>query len=397
MNIRSLRILFVHSGSDLYGASRSLLRLASRLVQDGANVRVVLPNQGPLVSALQEQGILVMIQKTLPVIERQKVRSFVGVVRLLVDVFLSVAGLLKLVRQFKPHLIHTMTAVILSPGLVAKFTGLPHIWHVRESFGEFGKLWQSYQKYILWLSTRVVCVSTPIAEQFEQNLEKVCVIHNGFPISEFSGIGPDRVNQFRSQYAGAGVKYLIGVVGRIKFQRKGQEVFVKAASLLQRKFPEARFLCIGSPFPGNETHLVNLLKLIRELNLDDYVLYTGDIGDIKAAIAGLDILVLSSVQPEPFAGVVMEAMALARPVVATRIGGSIEQVVDGVTGYLVNPGDPESMADGVEKLLESNDRRRLFGENGHTRFLENFEFAAFYQRMLKLYGEVIEDGCLSQE
>jgi glycosyltransferase involved in cell wall biosynthesis len=88
----------------------------------------------------------------------------------------------------------------------------------------------------------------------------------------------------------------------------------------------------------------------------------------------LDILVLSSAQPEPFAGVVVEAMALSRPVVATRIGGSVEQVVDGVTGYLVKPGDPEAMADGIEKLLASPDRRHLFGESGHTRFLENFEF-----------------------
>jgi glycosyltransferase involved in cell wall biosynthesis len=78
-------------------------------------------------------------------------------------------------------------------------------------------------------------------------------------------------------------------VGRIKFQRKGQEVFVRAAHLLRERFPDARFLCIGSPFPGNESHLADLLKLIRELGLEDYVLCTGDVDDIKAAIAGLDM------------------------------------------------------------------------------------------------------------
>lgn len=390
MTSGNLRVLFVHSGSDLYGASRSLLRLTSRLVQDGVAVSVVLPHDGPLVSALQANGVTIIVQRYLPVIERQSVKSFVGILKLLVDMFLSVLSLWKIAKQFKPHLIHTMTAVILSPGAAAKLTGIPHIWHVRESFGEFGGLWRYYQKCLLWFSTRVVCVSTPIAEQFQSGRDsgKLLVIHNGFPVGEFAGISPERIHQFRARYATPGVKYLIGVVGRIKFQRKGQEVFVRAAHLLSGKYPAARFLCIGSPFPGNESHLSSLLSLIRELHLDEYVLYTGDVEDIKAAIAALDVLVLSSAQPEPFAGVVVEAMALSRPVVATRTGGTIEQVVDGVTGYLVNPGDPESMAQGIEKLLESSERRRIFGKNGRVRFVEKFEFESFYQRILDLYRQV---------
>jgi glycosyltransferase involved in cell wall biosynthesis len=284
-----------------------------------------------------------------------------------------------------------MTAVILSSGLAAKMARIPHIWHVRESFGEFGPLWRFYQRYMVWLSTKIICVSTPIAGQFEQkNLEKIHVIHNGFPVDEFPAIKPDRVDQFRVRYGVSEARYLIGVVGRIKFQRKGQEVFVKAAHLLRDKFPDARFLCIGSPFPGNESHLVQLLSLIRELGLDGYVLYTGDVEDIKAAIIALDILVLPSVQPEPFGGVVIEAMALSRPVVATAIGGSIEQVVDGVTGYLVRPGDPDSLASAIEKLLAADEHRRAVGEAGRKRFLETFEFKPFYQKILDLYKQVIQ-------
>jgi glycosyltransferase involved in cell wall biosynthesis len=393
MDTQSLRILFVHSGSDLYGASRSLLRLSSRLAQDGVWVKVVLPHEGPLVSALQEKGVMVVVQKNLSVIERQRARSITGILYFLSKVFFSTFSLLKLLRNDQPHLIHTMTAVILSSGLAAKISGIPHIWHIRESFSEFGSVWQYYQKYILWLSAKVICVSTPIAEQFELYASdgRVQVIHNGFPIDEFSDISEDRVQEFRSKYASPGTQYLIGVVGRIKFRRKGQEVFVRAASLLRDKFSNARFLCIGSPYPGNESHLENLFKLIRELSLEGYVIYTGDVEDVKAAIAALDILVLSSSQPEPFAGVVVEAMALSRPVVATCVGGSVEQVVDGVTGFLVESGDAKSMAVGIEKLLESTDRRHSFGENGRARFLENFEFEPFYQRILELYRNVIAD------
>ena len=375
----------------MYGASRSLLRLSSRLVKDGEVVRVVLPYEGPLVSALKEKNVSVVIQKTLPIIERPKVRSVFGIFQILFHIIFSTLGLLKILRQFKPHLIHTMTAVILTSGLAAKLMHIPHVWHVRESFAEFGKLWRYYQKYMLWLSSKIICVSTPVAEQFDEykNSGKIQVIHNGFPIDEFASVSDDRVDQFRSKYAASGITCLVGVVGRIKFQRKGQEVFVKAASLLRNKFPDVRFLCIGSPFPGNESHLIKLQQLIQELDLENYVLYIGDVEDIKAAIAALDILVLSSVQPEPFGGVVVEAMALSRPVVATKIGGSIEQVVEDVTGYLVEPGNAKSMAFGIESLLNSPERRRSFGENGRTRFLEQFEFEKFYQKIINLYERVI--------
>jgi glycosyltransferase involved in cell wall biosynthesis len=69
------------------------------------------------------------------------------------------------------------------------------------------------------------------------------------------------------------------------------------------------------------------------------VVLTGELADPKPAYAAMDVFVLPSAQPEPFGGVVLEAMAMRRPVVATAIGGSVDQVVDGETGFLVPPGD----------------------------------------------------------
>ena len=132
----------------------------------------------------------------------------------------------------------------------------------------------------------------------------------------------------------------------------------------------------------------NCLGSIRDLNVENYVIYTGEVKDIKAAISALDILVLSSTRPEPFGGVVIEAMAFGKPVVATRCGGSIEQVVDGETGYLVTPGDPQSMADAIEKLIQDQKKRLAFGENGRRRFLENFEFSQFFVKIMDVYTSI---------
>lgn len=391
-SVKGLRVLFVHSGSDLYGASRSLLRLSSRLISDGASVIAVLPDQGPLCGALSEKGVRVVIHPDLAILERAKLKSLFGFIKLVMDFFSSLGTMRKQIIEVKPHLVHTITSVVLSSGVAATISGVPHIQHVRESFGEFGHLWRLYQYFLAIFSTQIVCVSTPIANQFGHRLRvrKVTVIHNGFPRSEFEGIDQKRIRTFKEKFHLAQASHLIGVIGRIKYLRKGQEYFVMASARLRSRFPQARFLCIGSPFPGNESHLSNLLVLIEEQDVEGYVLCIGDVDDVKAAIASMDVVVMSSVQPEPFAGVVIEAMALGRPAVATATGGSLEQVVDGVSGFLIEPGNPDSMAEAIEKLLVSPDLARKFGQNGRQRFLERFEFEPFYQKILTLYEKVME-------
>jgi glycosyltransferase involved in cell wall biosynthesis len=386
-----MRFLFVHSGADLYGASRSLLRLSRRLLMDGHPVTAVLPYEGPLTDELRDSGIRVIIHKDLPIITRQRYRRFSEMITLIIGLITSTIRLTRLIRELKPDIVHSNTAVILSAGLAAKLTRKPHIWHVRESFVEFRGFWKIYQKYMNALADLIICVSSPIAQQFNAHIlkDKIQVVHNGFPKDEFISTSPNRVNEFRQKY-GIADHLVVGVVGRIKFQRKGQDVFVKAAHLLSDRYSNVKYMCIGSPFPGNEDHLHRLLCLIEELCLTDQFVYTGDVDDIKAAYAALDISVLPSVQPEPFGGVVIESMAMGKPVIGTKIGGTIEQIEDGKTGFLVEPGDPQALARAIEILISDEKLRHQFGENGRRRFLDLFEFERYYERMMKIYAVYAE-------
>ncbi len=132
-----------------------------------------------------------------------------------------------------------------------------------------------------------------------------------------------------------------GCVGRIKWGRKGQEHLIQAAHLLKTRGIISKILIVGSPFPGNEIHLERLKELARELDVEDQIIFTGEVADAKPAYASMDIFVLPSAYPEPFGGVVMEAMSMGLPVIATNLGGSLDQVVEGVTGFLVPPADPK--------------------------------------------------------
>ncbi len=128
-------------------------------------------------------------------------------------------------------------------------------------------------------------------------------------------------------------------MGRIKWVRKGQEFLVRATGLLKQQGHPITALIVGAPFPGNESHLIRLRELVEQLGVQDRIIFTGELADPRPAYAGMDVLALTSAQPEPFGNVVIEAMGMGLPVIATNIGGSVDQVLDGVTGFLVPPAD----------------------------------------------------------
>ena len=384
-----MRILFVHSGADLYGASRSLLRLVARLQSDGHEAAVVLPYEGPMLDQLRAQDVRTLIHSSLPIVTRPAVRRPRGLAQLVLNIPRSTRWLSTQIREFRPDVIHTNTALILTPGLAARLANIPHVWHVREFFSEFPSFWKKYQWYMNAFSDRIICVSSAVAEQFHPKIRrrKVAVIHDGFPQSEFSAADPQRVNEFRQRFKING-HFVVGVVGRIKFKRKGQEVLVRAAQILRERYPHVRYAFVGSPFPGNESHLDNLRALIHECGVEDRVVLCGEMHDMPTAYASLDVSVLPSALPEPFGGIVIESMAMGKPVIGTIIGGTIEQIDDGLTGFLIEPDRPDLLADSIARFVESPSLCEEFGRNAREKFLREFEFDAFYRKITSLYASV---------
>lgn len=383
-----MKIIFAHAPPDLYGASRSLLRLTSRLVKEGHEVYVLLPDYGELGSELLDNGVQVIVHSRMVFISREKFKNPIAFLKMLIDLPRSVVQLRRLIKRIQPDIIHTNTSLIISSALAAYLTKKRHIWHVRETFNEFGLIWKFHRRLISYFSSKIICVSKAVADQFHSNT-KVEVINNGFPEDEFKPVSVERLLKFKNDFL-LDSKVLIGVVGRIKLGRKGQDVFIKAVAILKDKYPALHFVIIGSPFPGNDDHLVKLQNMIAKYNLKDFVTITGDVEDIKAAISALDISVLPSAFPEPFGGVVIESMALCKPVIGTSIGGTVEQIDDGVTGYLVSPNDPNELADSMIKLAIDKSLRISMGREGRKRFLEKFEFEKFYEDINNLYRLLLE-------
>ena len=380
------RVLYAHNSADLYGASRSLLRLLRVLDRAEFVPIVLMPEEGPLAIELRAMDVRVIIYSRLSIITREIFHSW-RLVFFLLNIPLSVRGVWAIIRREKVDLVHTNTGTILSAAPAAFLAARPHVWHVRDWFQEFVKYWRIYEPMMRRFSRCIITVSEPVAAQFSDR-KKVRVIHNGFDPAEFALTDSAAGARFRAQYD-LGDGLVVGCVGRIKLLRKGQEVLLRAAALLAKRGIRAKFLIVGAPYPGNESHLADLRKIVRASGLDGDVVFTGELADARPAYAAMDIVALPSAQPEPFGGVVMEAMSMGLPVIATGIGGSIEQVIDGETGYLVQPGDPAALAERLERLLGNEVLRRSFGDAGRRRVVEKFSVERMTGEIVRVYRECL--------
>lgn len=380
------RVLYVHNSADIYGASQCLIRLFKALDRSRYIPLVVLPEDGPLRQRLEALGVEVMFHPRLSVITRRVFRSW-RILVFFLEFPASVVFLRSLIRRRKIDLVHTNTGVMVSPGLAAKLAGVPHLWHIRDWFQEFRGLWKPYSSYITWSSAAVINVSKAVASQFPDK-PIIHVIYDGFPSDSFQSPNPEAGNDFRRRFH-LGSDFVVGCVGRIKFQRKGQEVLVRAAAILKSRGLHPKVIIIGSAFPGNESHSHALIALIGELGLQDRVILTGELDDVRPAYMAMNALALPSAQPEPFANVMMEAMSLGVPVIATNIGGSPEAVADGITGFLVPPADPEALADKIELLMNDPKLCERLGQAGPARVVERFSIEEMIQKTEALYGKCL--------
>jgi glycosyltransferase involved in cell wall biosynthesis len=379
-----LVIVSVHNTSDIYGASRSLHRMLEMFARNGHEVHVVLPDDGPLVELLQTSGIVVHILPSLAVIDRVRLASLRGKLTFCFRFFASVYWLSALILKLRADIVHTNAAVLPTPALAARLTRRPHLWHIREFFSEFPAIWRFYQRYMWRFSTRIITISSAVQAQFEPRFQDKCtLVYNGLD-EDAMAVDLDKAQRFRSSIGNPA--FLIGVVGRIKWARKGQEVLIKAAALLAETHPEARYVIVGTPSPGNEDHLVRLQQLILDLRLEERVTFTGDIRDMRDVYAAFDVTVVPSILPEPFGCVVMESMAAGTPVIGSRCGGIPEQIVDGVTGLLFAPGDEHDLARALAQIMSDDALRGRLGHASRQRFCESFGIPESHARFVNVFG-----------
>ena len=236
---------------------------------------------------------------------------------------------------------------------------------------------------LLW--TRLVTVSASVRETLLAcgvAPDKIEVIHHGTNIEEFARTtaSPQSIRR------GLGIPddcLTVGIAGRIA-PEKGHLVLLQAAALLGDRYP-LRYVIVGDG-PSEAA----IREAVRTLGLEDRVVFAGFRDDVNNVMAALDIMTLPSTWNEPCAAVVQQAMALSKPVVGTRAGGTPEMISENETGFLVPPSDAPALADAIARLAGDAFLRKRMGAAGRERVGAYFSLSLMTDRIEALYQREYE-------
>lgn len=334
-------VLIANPGADLYGSDRMTLESVKALVAAGYRVFVTVPGPGPLIDLLTDAGATVLEQPT-PIIRKSLLspRGLVQLVRETLEAWVPSWRLLKHTNA-GTVVVNTITPPLWFP--LARLAGLVTACHLHEAESRVAAAvrWAMYLP--LQFCHRVVANSAytkhVLAESSRGLVGRTVVVHNTVP-------GPQAVVEPRRHVDGE-VRLLY--VGRLS-HRKGPQVLVEAMELLRQRGLGTRLDIVGAVFPGNEAYEDELRALVERLGLIDSVHFHGFQRSVWTYLADCDIAVVPAVEEESFGNTAVEASLAARPVIVSEIAGLREATSAAEAAVLVTPGDPEELADAIERV-----------------------------------------------
>jgi glycosyltransferase involved in cell wall biosynthesis len=222
-----------------------------------------------------------------------------------------------------------------------------------------------------WIGARadaILANSHAVAEHLPFS-GKVNVVHNGVDPHRFQPV--ENENRMRARFGIPADRPVVGMAGRLR-PWKGVDRLIRAAAVIGSRNPGAQFLVVGgSAFEVRDGYAESLPHLAAQLNIADKVFFTGQLEDVRPALAAMDVFVHPG-DPEPFGLVNVEAMAMGKPVVAFAHGALPEIVLDQITGILVPPGDLDALVSAVLALLSSPEKAAQMGKAGRARVEAHF-------------------------
>lgn len=397
-HVRTGRILFLETGIGYGGAALSLLHHLSALDRGRFEAVVVTPRGGPGYEDFGRVARWVVLRNE--VVPRPGLRAFIrrvvpwGGAAARIASFLDYAlnmipfavRLSLLARRERIDLVYLNNEPVsnMAGVIAARLLGIPCLAYVK------GTLWGSFTtRWLLRRIDRFVAVSSFIrGELVSQGVDpdRITVIRDIRDWSAFDadidgGGGREALGLLTGQPG-------VGIIGLL-IPWKGQKVFIEAAARILAVHPEARFFVIGGGVEAYPDYPGELMEMVERMGLRGKVIFLGQRKDVPSLLAALDILVHASVEPEPSGGVIVEAMAMGKPVIATNIGGPPEVIEEGRTGHLIPPGDPAALAEKIDLLIRDPEHRQAVGRAAREYLKANFSLERDTRRLEAIYDEVL--------
>ncbi|MBI3753102.1 MAG: glycosyltransferase family 4 protein [Deltaproteobacteria bacterium] len=402
----SKRILILDTGKEWGGGTNSLLELLKRIDRSKYQFTALFyhnykkGNESDIKTEIEKLGIdfLLLEQKKQPVVSKilkESVRIIFSPGKKLKKYFVflidchfrikpNAARIAEISRERKIGLLYmnNQPSSNLEGIMAARIANIPCIQHSRIG-AELNRV--EVDAVNNWL-TKMICVSQGVQEMFvKQGVDagKCAVVYNGID----PNVNPvTAVSEIRKQWGIGDGEMVIGTVGSL-IKRKRINDLLEAVGELNNKFKiqNSKFKII---VVGDGPERKSLQEDVLKKGLQDKVIFTGFQTDAISYINAMDIFVLSSEQ-EGLPRVILEAMLMAKPVIACDVTGPSELVVDGETGFLVPAKNPQALTEALLKLIASSELRNVMGEKGRARAREKFSMDAYISGVSKVFEEVL--------
>lgn len=377
-----IRVLRVITRLNVGGPAINAILLSSAL-DDGAEFRSTLvagttaPREGDMLELARARSVEPLV---LPALGREISP---------LDDLVALARVVQLVRRLQPDVVHTHMAKAGTVGrLAARICGVPlivHTYHGHVFHSYFGKartrLFLTIERALALGTDRIIVVGDgqrdEIASYGVAPRRKLESIRLGLELTPFLQAEAAR-GTLRAELGIDAATPLVGIVARL-VPIKAHEVFLDAAATVRHKLPDARFVIVG-----DGERRAELERRVQRLGLTDSVEFLGWRRDMREVYADLDVVALTS-RNEGSPVALIEALACARPVVATRVGGVPEVVLDGETGLLVPAQASAALAEAIVRLLRDRPLAERLGAAGRRHVYPRYDSTRLVDDMRRLY------------
>ena len=309
---------------------------------------------------------------------------------------LAILDLIFFLRKKRYHIVHTHNSKAGFVGrLAAKITGIPVVIHTVHGFAFHDQesvwrqlLFRNLEKFASHMCDKMIFISQPLVdwalrEKIVLRRDKIAKIYSGIDLDRFRPVTEEEKNRVREKWNIRHDDAVIGIVSKL-WEGKGHEILIRAFKEVKKDIKVARLIIVG------EGPLYSMLNdLVDRLGLSDSVLFTGFQMDVAEIISSFDVVVLPSYF-EGMGRVLLEAMAMGKPVVASRVGGIPDLVKDSVNGFLITPGDVKELSDALKKLLNNKGLANIMGRDGRKGITDKFSTDVMVRSISDIYIECLK-------
>tara|TARA_R110002051_G_scaffold258990_1_gene318327 strand:+ start:5635 stop:6795 length:1161 start_codon:yes stop_codon:yes gene_type:complete len=381
-------ILFIHQSADLYGSDKTLLYLVES-IKNEFNPIVVVPEVGPLTEELKKINVEVLI---IPVIKvsRQLLTSL-EFFTIPYQIFNAVKILKKKLNNRKIDIIHSNTIAVFLGAFYSKIYKIKHVWHVHEIIQHPKIVANSYPFLVNIFADFVIFNSLASAEQLYKGKpklkEKSKIIYNGLDRNvSFSSIEEKTESRKKIFQSIDESSILLGLVGRIN-RHKGQHLLLNVFGQLKKEgIDNIYLLFLGSTIKTQTFFLDVLQNEIKKKQLENVVTIVDFQKEIWKYYDAMDIVLVPTIDPEPFGLVAVEGMLSKKPVIAANHGGLKEIVIHHKTGLLFEPNSALDLKKSILEIIQNKKLIELFGSEGEERAKNKFSLQEYVNNFKAFYN-----------